>query len=286
MPNEYELDINKLTVQNKLLNQRFNYYMGNNIPDAQNIIFQITPGYSPPRKASTQQLDVSGGSLLHKALLILGIITGIPVTMKTLPEVLSKIKTGDIDVGIKNAPDFFKTYLQAKIENKEKYLNKKLNYNFDKWAKDFLKEVNNFPPKFKIPLQKTINDIKTVRTFINNLSDTQLKSVSETIDYNKLINLDSVSSDERFEQFTNIYDKFLNNKWFINYIDPELYAKLNQSGLLPDLLDKLDEMTISDIINIYGEDTTGNKYEEAMKRYALKINEDIADLIFNAESGE
>lgn len=286
MPNEYELDINKLTVQNKLLNQRFNYYMGNNIPDAQNIIFQITPDYSSPRKVSSQQLDISGGSLLHKALLILGIITGIPVTMKTLPEVLSKIKTGDIDVGIKNAPDFFKTYLQAKIENKEKYLNKKLNYNFDKWAKDFLKEVNKFPPKFKIPLQKTINDIKTVRTFINNLSDTQLKSVSETIDYNKLINLDSVSSDERFEQFTNIYDKFLNNKWFINYIDPELYAKLNQSGLLPDLLDKLDEMTISDIINIYSEDTTGNKYEEAMKRYALKINEDIADLIFNAESGE
>lgn len=286
MPNEYELDINKLTVQNKLLNQRFNYYMQNNIPDAQNIIFQITPDYSPPRKASTQQLDISGGSLLRKALLILGIITGIPVTMKTLPEVLSKIKTGDIDVGIKNAPDFFKTYLEKKIENKEKYLNKKLNYNFDKWAKDFLNEVNKFPPKFKIPLQKTINDIKTVRTFINNLSDTQLKSVSETIDYNKLINLDSVSSDERFEQFTNIYDKFLNNKWFINYIDPELYAKLNQSGLLPDLLDKLDEMTISDIINIYGEDTTGNKYEEAMKRYALKINEDIADLIFNAESGE
>lgn len=286
MHNEYELDINKLTVQNKLLNQRFNYYMGNNIPDAQNTIFQITPDYSPPRKSSSQQLDVSGGSLLHKALLILGIITGIPVTMKTLPEVLSKIKTGDINVGIKNDPDFFKTYLQAKIENKEKYLNKKLNYNFDKWAKDFLNEVNKFPPKFKIPLQKTINDIKTVRTFINNLSDTQLKSVSETIDYNNLINLDSVSSDERFEQFTNLYDKFLNNKWFINYIDPELYAKLNQSGLLPDLLDKLDEMTISDIINIYGEDTTGNKYEEAMKRYALKINEDIADLIFNAESGE
>ena len=286
MPNEYELDINKLTVQNKLLNQRFNYYMQNNIPDAQNIIFQITPDYSSPRKVSGKQLDISGGSLLGKALLILGIITGIPVTMKTLPEVLSKIKTGDIDVGIENAPDFFKTYLQAKIENKEKYLNKKLNYNFDKWAKDFLNEVNKFPPKFKIPLQKTINDIKTVRTFINNLSDTQLKSVSETIDYNKLINLDSVSSDERFEQFTNIYDKFLNNKWFINYIDPELYAKLNQSGLLPGLLDKLDEMTISDIINIYGEDTTGNKYEEAMKRYALKINEDIADLIFNAESGK
>lgn len=286
MPNEYELDINKLTVQNKLLNQRFNYYMQNNIPDAQNIIFQITPDYSSPRKVSSKQLDISGGSLLGKALLILGIITGIPVTMKTLPEVLSKIKTGDIDVGIENAPDFFKTYLQAKIENKEKYLNKKLNYNFDKWAKDFLNEVNKFPPKFKIPLQKTINDIKTVRTFINNLSDTQLKSVSETIDYNKLINLDSVSSDERFEQFTNIYDKFLNNKWFINYIDPELYAKLNQSGLLPGLLDKLDEMTISDIINIYGEDTTGNKYEEAMKRYALKINEDIADLIFNAESGK
>lgn len=284
MSNEYELDINKLTVQNKLLNQRFNYYMGNNIPDAQNIIFQITPDYSSPRKVSNQQLDISGGNLLGKALLILGIITGMPITMKNLPEALSKIKTGD--VGIKNAPDFFKTYLEKKIENKEKYLNKKLNYNFDKWAKDFLNEVKKFPPKFKIPLQKTINDIKTVRTFINNLSDTQLKSVSETIDYNKLINLDSVSSDERFEQFTNVYDKFLNNKWFINYIDPELYAKLNQSGLLPDLLDKLDEMTISDIINIYGEDTTGNKYEEAMKRYALKINEDIADLIFNAESGE
>ena len=124
MPNEYELDINKLTVQNKLLNQRFNYYMQNNIPDAQNIIFQITPDYSSPRKVSSKQLDISGGSLLGKALLILGIITGTPVTMKTLPEVLSKIKTGDIDVGIENAPDFFKTYLQAKIENKEKYRNK------------------------------------------------------------------------------------------------------------------------------------------------------------------
>ena len=156
MPNEYELDINKLTVQNKLLNQRFNYYMQNNIPDAQNIIFQITPDYSSPRKVSSEQLDISGGSLLGKALLILGIITGTPVTMKTLPEVLSKIKTGDIDVGIENAPDFFKTYLQAKIENKEKYLNKKDDDLYDK-IKLLISRIEN-NPKYNESIKSIIED--------------------------------------------------------------------------------------------------------------------------------